>query len=202
MSFPVVNSGGMPMAAAPVGLVDDRGAQYSSVPTRAVFSGFYKSGVTASGYGILVSLRDTTNFPHDSTGRLDISGVYMSIDRNNTATGSLRIGVITRVDANSADITYFQVASFENSLDQSVIRDRNYSTSRIKCGVVSGKTKCIVSALKESAVTGIKTTAPMDSPLGPASVTPGVGDIIINWTRTAGSYSFTASVTYQSEAVP
>lgn len=169
---------------------------------RDVYAAMNATDVTSDTYAILVDLSDTTNFPHSRTGRVDLTGTYISIDRNSTATGFVRIGVITRIDGTDADISWVAGVTFEKSDARQIIRDRKYSPSQLKCGVVSGALNRIVSAFESASVTAVNTGVSMDSPRGSATVTPAVGDIIVGYGRTAGSFNASVSAHYHGELAP
>lgn len=156
--------------------------------------------VAASVYAILVDLSDTTNFPHDSTGRIDISDVALQIDRNSTAMGRVILGVITRIDGTSADITYATGLMFSKNNVQSIVIIDNYAPSQLKLGVVDGETPFFISSAKETNVTAVNTGVTLNSPRGAATVTPGVGDVIVKFEWSAGTYDANVRAFYHSEA--
>ncbi|TDH35718.1 hypothetical protein E2A64_10300 [Pseudohoeflea suaedae] len=160
---------------------------------------FAKQDVAADGHGILIDISDTANFPHDRTGRIDLTATYFQVDRATNSTGSVRLGVITRVDGTSADVTYVQGVRFDKSNEQHIERDRNYSPSQIKLGVVDGVANR-VKGVNATGITAINTGASLESPNGAASVVPGVGDVVLSWTRAAANYDFSISAFYHSEA--
>jgi len=131
---------------------------------RNLFAAVAVQDVTASGFRWLIDLS-----AQDRVGRVDLTNVYISVDRDSTATGRVRIGVITRVDGTNADVVYFQGVNFAKSDDRTILRDRNFSPSQIKCGVVAGETTRIKS-VKETSIAG-----------------------------SAGSYNFAVSTFYHSE---
>lgn len=160
---------------------------------RNKFAALSRTNVTASSHIVLVDLS-----AQDRTGRVDFSALYLSIDRQAAATGSLAIGVISRVDGTSADVIYVQGVSFNNSDERNIIRDRNYAPSQLKMGVSGGNTTQVIGQ-KTSGITAINTATPLDSTTGTANVTPAVGDIILTYNVTAGTYSFTVGAFYHGE---
>lgn len=166
---------------------------------RDAFAGLVVSNITATQYQILVDLSDTTNFPHDRTGRIDITNTFFSIDRDNTATGAVRIGVITRVDETNADVAFVSGVTFEKSDAQQIVRDRKYSPSQLKCEVVDGALTRIISNVSTDDITAINTGTPLASPRGSGTVTPAVGDIVAAFIRSAGSFNAGVSIMYHGE---
>lgn len=156
---------------------------------RNVFTAYSPGAITSDGttWACLVDLSDTDNWRHDRTGRIDISIINLSIDKSTNCTGSVSIGVITRVDATNGDVTFFAGASFTNSSDNRIVVERNYAPSQLKCGVSGGVTTRIATSAKTANDTGIQTDVPLASFLGAGTVTPAVGDIVIRFVKTAGT---------------
>ena len=154
------------------------------------------SAITATRYFGLVDLSDRTNFPHSETGRIDLHATYFQVDRNSSATGSLRLGVITRVSATSADIAYVQGVTFTNSDTRRITRDRNFRNP-IQLGQSGGNlTRAI--GVKELNVAAVNTATLITGPAGLAW-TPAVGDLVARAERTAGEYSGSLSVQYSAK---
>lgn len=153
---------------------------------------------TASSYAVLIDLSDTTNFPHDYSGRLDLSSAFIQIDRDSTGTGLVRFGVVKAIDGTSSTIGWLMGVSFNKSNDQHISRDRIWTPSQLKCVVVAGETPHLM-VLTTSGVTGINTATALDSPRGTATVTPAVGDIVIEYNRTAGSYNASVGCFYHGQ---
>ena len=166
---------------------------------RDVFVAIQRANINADNYSALIDLSDTTNFPHDRVGRVDITNAYFSIDRDSSATGSARIGVITRIDGTDADVFYVAGVTFEKSDERNIIRDRKYSPSQLKCSVVDGSLNRILTGFSETGITAINTGVALDSPIGSATVTPAVGDIVVVCKRGAGTFNASVSVTYHGE---
>lgn len=155
--------------------------------------------VVASQYAALVDLSDTVNFPHDRVGSLNVTNAYFLIDKDANTQGSVRIGVITRINTISADIDYVSGVTFSKSDDRKIIRDRKFSPSALRCAVVGGALTDILTDFSEVGVTAVNTLTPLRSPLGAGTVTPGVGDLIVKAEQTAGSYNASVSIMYHSE---
>lgn len=169
---------------------------------RDVFVALRRQNIISTSYGVLIDLSDTANFKHDRTGRVDLTNTYFSIDRDSTGAGSVLIGVITRIDATDADISYVAGVSFEKSDDRSILRDRKYSPSQLKLGVSGGTLTRVASSVDELTVAAVNTATALDSPLGTATVTPAVGDLIVKFDRTAGSYNAAVSAMFHGEFTP
>lgn len=149
-------------------------------------------------YG-LIDKSDTTNWPHGSTGRIDLSIIQLSMDKQSNGTGQISIGVITRVDGTDADIEYVDHLSFEQNDTISVSRNLNFAPTQLKCSVVGGTLNRIKSTVTESNVSSIN-TAGGDLSFNGETFTPAVGDIIARFIKTgAGSVSFTLNIFYHGE---
>jgi len=166
---------------------------------RNVMSRFIGLNIAATKWVCLIDLSDTTGFPHDSTGRIDVSYIATSVDRDNLAAGSVAVGVVTRVNGTNADVSFFTRLSFEKSDVQHINHPYNLSPSQIKLGVVDGTTTRFVSNDKELNITAINTGITLDSPLGSSTVTPAVGDVVVKFTVTAGTYDSTIRALYHSQ---
>lgn len=167
---------------------------------RNVAIGFSKDDVSATSWALLIDLSDTANFPHDSTGRIDVSNIFMQVDRDNTSTGRVQLGVITRVNGTNADVSFFFSIMFNKNNQGYIERDNNFPPSQIKLGVINGTTPYYVTNSTESNVSAINTGTALDSPRGTSTVTPAVGDIVVKFVRGAGTYNASVRVLYHSEA--
>lgn len=156
------------------------------------------TGITATQYLLVIDLSDTTNWPHDRTGRIDITSTFLFVDRAASTAGAVAMGVITRIDENSADISFVSEITFNNQSDRQVSAYRQFSPSQLKCDVVDGKTPHILTNGKALGVTTIKTGTTMNSANG-TLVEPEVGDIVARFAWTNGSYDAIVSGTYHGE---
>lgn len=161
------------------------------------YVGVSVSDIAATGHAMLIDLSDTSTYPHDDTGRIDFSALYLQVDRDSTAMGRVRVGVITRVGATNADVVYFGGIMFSKSDAQHIERDRNFAPSQIKTGV-SGGDATRIAAPKVTNISGINTATPLLDAFG-ASKTPAVGDIVFSYERTAGVFNASAAGFYHGE---
>ena len=154
------------------------------------------SAVAASAYHILIDLSDTTNFPHDSTGRIDISLINLSIEKSLAGViGRIRLGVITRVDGTDADISYLYGLAFLKGQSQYVNQIINYAPSQLK--FATGR---YLTNSNEAAVAAVNTGLTLPTPFG-VNATPAVGDVVIKSAYTSGgNYDFDIELMYHSEA--
>lgn len=65
------------------------------------------NNVSASTNTILIKLSDTSNYPHKSTGFIDIGSMRVMLGKVATSTGTVKIGVVTRATPTGSDIKYF-----------------------------------------------------------------------------------------------
>ena len=154
--------------------------------------------VGATVYKVLVDLSDTTNFPHDSTGRIDITQLKVAIDPASNSVGSVKIGVITRIDGTNADITYGWSIPFGKSPSR-ILTVTNFNPSQMKFSISGGATTRIISNDTETSVAAVNTGASLGSPNG--NIAPGLGDVVLKYTYTSGTaYDVQASCFYHSHA--
>lgn len=153
-------------------------------------------------YGF-VDLSDTTNWPHTSTGRIDISVLYLNIDKAGSARGTVALGVITRIDGTSADVSFVGGHSFIQNDSPSINESINIAPSQIKCGVVGGNLNRIKTGVKALAVTALNTGTSIPFGTGGPTFIPAVGDIVMRLvTTSAGDVAFFAEIAYHSHTNP
>ena len=167
---------------------------------RDVFAAVQGQDIAATAYHVLVDLSDTTGFPHDRTGRIDLTNVYLFVDRAATSTGSVQLGVVTRVDGTDADVTFVQGVSFDKTDARTITRDRKFSPSALRLGVIAGEAVSVASGFKATTAL-VNTGATLPSPAGP--VTPAVGDVVVAFNHNGGGlYTAAVSATYHGEFAP
>ncbi len=164
---------------------------------RNTFVFYHKDvGIIGDEWALLIDLDDTTLWPHDRTGRIDISTIQLIYDKRNNHQGDISLGVITRIDNTSADVFFFFIELFRNSQNNIVTVFRNYAPSQIKLGVNQALPRQLTKVLAGPPMdhlaasltnTTLNLLTPMDSPYGTATTIPGVGDVVAKYTKTAGS---------------
>lgn len=152
-----------------------------------VRAGYSLSGINANAWAVLADLSDTTNWPHDDTGRIDISQISMQVDKSSNSVGILQVGVVLRVSATDGDFLPIAGIRFENgTAAANLVRDISYSPSQVKCGVVSGNCPNILAnGSKVLANTGLQNDVAIPSARG-QNVIPAVGDIVARFVHTGG----------------
>ena len=151
------------------------------------------SGITSTQYFGLVDLSDRDTFPHSEVGRIDLHATYFQVDRDTSGAGSVRLGVITRIDGTDADIAYVAGVTFEKSSDRRLNRDRDFRHP-IKLGQSGGALTKALAVVVENDV-NINTSGTVTGPNG-ITWTPAVGDLIVRCERTAGAYYGSVSIQY------
>ena len=148
---------------------------------RAVMS---LAGITSTTYEVLVDLSDTTNFPHEETGRIDLTQLKVAVDPGTTSAGFVKVGLITRIDGTDADIEYFFVVPFGKQGGR-ILSISNFNPSQIKCEVSGGAATKFISDDTETSVAAVNTGASLNSPNG--SINPGLGDVVVKYQHTSGN---------------
>jgi hypothetical protein len=170
---------------------------------RSKFAAFGLSDISSTQYAILVDLSDTTNWPHNETGDIVLTGSNITVDRANNSVGVVQIGVITEIDGTEATIHYAQGVSFSQSTETSIVRDRALYPNTISLKVESGVATGIASNFIETTTavnTGVSLASAGRAAGSPLTVTPAVGDVIVKFGRTSGgNFSPSASISYYSE---
>lgn len=164
--------------------------------SRACYSA---SGVSADVYAVMVDLSDTTNYPHNQTGSINIDHFTVSVNfTTGTAQAGVKLGVITRIDETNADIYYLisDVVGVQNANDTQLI-SHTYQPSSVTFKTTEGNINGAVTNNVELAVSAVNTGATLTSSRG-ASITPAVGDIILKLDYFADNFNAEISILYHS----
>jgi len=182
--------------------LNDKMNQVLSLKDSTMAATYSLSNITTSSWAVLIDLSDTVNWPHKNTGAIDLDFVSIQVDKPNATTGSLSVGVVTRVDGTNADITIVRGLSFSNASENSLIRASNFNPFRVKCDVVNGIMPYFPTNTKLLATTEVQSDVALDSHRGAATVFPAVGDVLIRFSHTAGTaWVGAVSVFYNSHKV-
>lgn len=166
----------------------------------AFSTGLVESPVSEE-YAILIDLSDRDNFHHYYTKSLIIDAGNFFIDRSANAEGQVQAGVIVEIDATEATIEFIQGVSFSGSSERDFPRDRD-PQDPIRLTQENGELTAFTSKFRLT-TTAVNTATTLDSssPNAPA-VTPAVGDYILRYTRTNGSYTAAVSGQYRGSPSP
>lgn len=149
---------------------------------------------------VLIDRDDTVNFPHDDTGRIDISTINLHLAQGSgNPDGEFIMGVITRIDGVDADICWAFVVDFNLPNNDDLREDFNFAPSQLKFEVDSGNTTRIITNYTSLNDSAFNTVTPMPSPRGAATVTPAVGDVVCRLTNGAGDLRLFIGVMYHGE---
>lgn len=160
-----------------------------------------QADVTATRYMVVVDLDDLDNWPHADAGRIDIHEANFSYDKQPNARGAVRLGVVTRIDGQSADVEAVLGQSFNNSDLTKDSRDRTFPYP-YRLGQENGKLTRIVSDLTIT-TTDINTATPLQSAVKDHTVIPAVGDLIGIFEHTGGgTYTAFISGHYRGDISP
>lgn len=168
-----------------------------------VYARLAKTGISSSTGFILVDLSDNgglgaAGYNHSFTDRIDISGLKLEVERDASAVGSLKVGVITAITATGANVSWFAGLDFSHSDDRRISAIQNFSPSQIKCGVSGGITTHFVTNDKSTNNTRFQNDTTIEAATG-SNVIPAVGDIVLDFVLTAGTAGFSAAALYHSE---
>ena len=159
------------------------------------------SVVNASTAAIVVDLSDSTNWPHKKTAAVNISAISLDVDKVSTSSGTVKLGVVTFVNASTGTVKFFFTKSFNKNVAKS-----QYETIKLESGLIRAKVDSnglLPYILTNDADTGV-TTYQTDVPLPTAngtSVAPAVGDIVLKVTNADGTNAMVAvaHVQYHTE---
>lgn len=165
---------------------------------RALYS---KTGIAADTYVIMVDLSDTTNFPHNQTGSIDVDSFTASVSfATGTASATIKLGIITRIDGTDADISYLisDVVGVQSGNDTQLI-SHNYQPSSVVFKQSGGNIVGSVTNDVELTVAAINTGITLDSSRG-VTITPAVGDLILKFDYVADTFDASVGILYHSDA--
>lgn len=146
------------------------------------------ANITATTWRCYVDLDNRTDWPHRDVGRIDIYSANFFYDKTSNCRGSIRLGVITRVDETDADVAIILGTSFDNSDLTKDNRDRELGNP-IKLGQSGGELTKYFTSSKLLNVGEINTAAPLPSGKPGVDVIPAVGDVVVRFEVTAGTLS-------------
>lgn len=162
---------------------------------------FNVDAVAATDYYILVDLSDTTNFPHNETGKIHMSYIEIEVDKASNTNASVEIGIITRIDGTDADMEYPIELHFLRNGETRVEKKTKYSPSQLKFSISGGTMDKTITNSIENNVAAVNTGVTLDSPRGISTITPAVGDIIVKYDYSSGGVAdFHIHCMYHGEA--
>jgi hypothetical protein len=154
---------------------------------------------------ILIDLSDTVNWPHDKTGEIHITDVYMNIDKAAASTSEVRLGVVNFVNESTGSVTWFD--RYANNLNVSNTPGsifKSYQDNGINTRVkpsstpnTDGSTPQILSSQKTSGSTDFQNDVGIYTILG-TQVFPQRGDIILQITKSGAVIDYEMVIRYYS----
>jgi hypothetical protein len=156
--------------------------------------------VVTSTAALIVDLSDTTNWPHKKTSSINVVGVWVDFDKAGASTDTVKVGVVTNIDASSGTVKWFYVAG--NTAN-------HVSTPGPVSPVISGLIRTKVSSnatpfILTNNVSSQSTLFQTDVTLPTANstfVAPAIGDIVafIEGGGTAATLTATIHLIYSAE---
>jgi hypothetical protein len=169
--------------------------------------------VAASTAYVLVDLSDTTNFPHEDTGHIEVLGMVVSAETHGDGIFDLWFGVISEVDATNGSADWFQVLHVENRdnatddtgrfFEQIDYTFSGVNPQGVNCLVVSEATPHLITNITQDGNTNWQTDTGLASPAGAAAGAtgkPGAGDIVL-WAEEVtdgGTLDFCVTLQYRA----
>lgn len=180
-----------------VASVTDTGEIMTSTTERErnVFLTISKNDVSQTGHMVAIDLSNTTGFKHQFPGQIHICAIYSHIDRESNTIGEIKIGLITRIDATSADVEYVETFGFHKTSADEINIAKNYSPSQLKLKPENGRIAGAIGNL--ITVAEINTATPIETPIG--TTTPEVGDIVLSYIFNNSPYSFNLNMFFHGE---
>lgn len=155
----------------------------------------YDSGlIFTTTYACLIDLSAETDTNY---ANIDDLAITCKLTTNN-AVADVRIGVITRIDTVDADISWLISVPFTCTNNNTFLTYiNNYQTSSIRFEVSEGE---LVKGHTNSVSTNValvNTALTLPSPRG--SITPAVGDVIVQFAHSAHNFYSTISAVYHTD---
>jgi len=152
----------------------------------------YSAAFSSTTYIILVS-KNNGAFPHKLQGqngeRIDVTSTYYGLDLAANSAGTIKFGVISRIDGTDADIEYFFGVPFLSGVSKEVlVQQLRGVPSQVKLDLIGSVLQHGITNTNEINVAGVNTVTTLDSPAG--NILPGKGDIIIKYEHSSGSSNF------------
>jgi hypothetical protein len=145
------------------------------------------AAATTSTAVVVIDLSNTTSWPHKETGEIIIDSIRYDVDKVAASTGSVKVGVITYINASTGTVTWFLNREFEKNVSNTQISAiQAYTEFPVRCRVdpltpFTGSTPYILSNETTTGSTTYQSDVNLPSPVGNTS--PGVGDIVFAVTK-------------------
>lgn len=149
---------------------------------------------------VLIDVSDTTNWPHGETGEVQINFIRVSVDKAAASTSTVRIGVVTAVNATNGNVTWvYGLSSLQNVSNTSLggVIDFQPSWIGLKAILADGSTPDVLSNDTTTSSSVYQNDAVLPSTSG-TDVAPAVGDIVVEFTKpgTGTTAIFTVEALY------
>ena len=155
----------------------------------------YLPNVTTSSNYILVDLSDTVNYPHDNTDYTQLEHMRIGIDADNQADYEITVGYIKYQSATGGTFNHLYSFSGDKNVGQNTQEYIYFGEfgPKMKNGYVLSND--IVTSSVYGPNSQLRST--LDSSV--ANTYVGVGDIVVNIIRNAGSFNLTINMAYHSK---
>lgn len=142
---------------------------------------------------MLVDLSDTTNWPHTTTGHIDIAYIIINVSPSTAFAGDLEIGFLSAVDATNGDFHGIAEWHLDQKVDQ-FTDTINFGAFELSCELAHwfGPTT--------ANDTAFQTDVNLQGPDGATSYPSGAGDLVVRVSRTAGNMSAGITIGYRTHA--
>lgn len=159
----------------------------------------YQAIAASTGY-VLVDLSDTTNYPHEVTGHIEVLGFSLSAEKAGDGVYDFWFGVITEVDASNGSADWFKLVHFQTNLNFTDSTDRldveadftlgGSNPNGINCLVVAEALPHMITNVTQNGNSTWQNDTGLGSPAGAAAGAtgkPGAGDIVLWVEEVSGS---------------
>lgn len=152
------------------------------------------AAVTGSTAAIVIDLSDTSNFPHKNTSHLRVIAADVLIDQVAAGTSTVKLGVLTSVNASSGTVNWFHTVS--NALNVSNTNknvSRYWTPAEIDLSVEGVNSTPKFLSLDKTRITPVEgrpllwqNDIPLRTPTG-GSAAPAKGDLVAEFDTTAAN---------------
>jgi len=158
--------------------------------------------VAASTPYVLVDLSDTTNYPHNHTGRVILHDIHVHAEVASSGVYDIWFGVISEVDASNGTAEWFEVLHLQSLASLLGFND-SINFGPLDCLIEDDAPVHFVTAAQQAGNTNWQTDTGLGSPAGAAggdTGKPGPGDVVM-WVEEvsgSGTIDFSVAVHYET----
>lgn len=151
--------------------------------------------LSASENFILIDISDTVNYPHSFSGYVHLEWLRVQIDASFGANYELEVGFLENVDASNSDLYIFEhiVGTLQTGTNKELFFNYYPNGGRLRAQNLVTHDAKLNDVTFQSDQNNKSTVDPST-----ADVAPGDGDVVLLFTRNAGTIDIVVNVSYHS----